>query len=139
MTRKYRAKCHCGNIRLEFDSELAPEALSLRACGCSFCRSHGSRTTTDPKGRVRIEVSDPEALSRYSFALATAEFYICRNCGAYMGAFFDDGDKSYATLNTRYFEDAALITQAPAPTNYDGESAEARRARRRLNWTPVAH
>lgn len=138
MTVQHRGRCHCGNIRVLFTSERTPEALAVRACGCSFCRGHGARTTTDAQGGAEIEVVDPTRLSRYRFGLATADFLVCGNCGAYMGALFEDDDgRAYVTLNTRYFENPEAYAGNPGPVDYEAESAEDRRARRRKAWTPV--
>ncbi|MDP6659369.1 MAG: aldehyde-activating protein, partial [Candidatus Poseidoniia archaeon] len=92
MTQHHRGRCHCGNIRVLFESEKTAQALAVRACGCSFCRGHGARTTTDAEGSAEIEVADASRLSRYRFGLKTADFLICGNCGAYMGALFEDDD-----------------------------------------------
>ncbi len=139
MTVTHRGRCHCGNIEVTFESEKSPEELAVRACGCSFCRGHGARTTTDRQGSARIEVADASRLSRYRFGLETADFLVCGDCGAYMGALFEDDDgRSWTTLNTRYFERPEAYAANPGPVDYEGESAEARRARRREMWTPVA-
>jgi hypothetical protein len=139
VTNTYRGQCHCGNIEVTFESEKSPEELAVRACGCSFCRGHGARTTTDPDGSARIEVADAGRLSRYRFGLKTADFLVCGDCGAYMGALFEDDDGSaYVTLNTRYFENPEAYAANPGPVHYEGEPAAGRRARRRKMWTPVA-
>ena len=52
--------CHCGNIKVAFETALDPQALPLRACQCAFCRRHGGVTTSDPAGRLVIEINDPE-------------------------------------------------------------------------------
>ena len=50
--------CHCGNIKLEFESVLSPAALPLRACQCDFCRRQGALSTSDPDGRIRLTVAE---------------------------------------------------------------------------------
>jgi hypothetical protein len=51
---EHRGGCHCGNLRLNLRLSQAPEHTRLRACGCSFCRAHSARTTSEPKGSVEI-------------------------------------------------------------------------------------
>src|SRR5262249_42042966 len=42
--------CHCGNIRVWLRLAQRPTEILLRACACSFCRMHGTRTVADPGG-----------------------------------------------------------------------------------------
>ncbi len=128
--------CHCGNIAVSFETRSDPASLPLRACGCGFCRRHGARTMTDPRGRARIVVRDPGLLSRYSFGLHTAEFYVCARCGAYAAAVLRDGEAAFATVNANLFDDPGL-DRAAQPVSYEGESREDRIARRKRTWTPV--
>ena len=38
--------CHCGNIEVIFETDIAPEETEPRACQCSFCRQHQSRAVS---------------------------------------------------------------------------------------------
>jgi hypothetical protein len=40
--------------RLHLHLSEAPQDTRLRACGCSFCRAHNTRTISDPHGSVEI-------------------------------------------------------------------------------------
>ena len=131
-------RCHCGNLELTFETELKPAQLPVRACSCSFCRRHGARTTSDPRGKVKITVHDSGLLNRYRFGIKTADFLICKRCGIYVGAVITAGDKAYATININTFDNSESITQEPISVTYEGETEEQRRARRRANWTPVS-
>jgi hypothetical protein len=62
--------CHCGDLELTFQTR-RPGALTVRACGCSFCRSHCGRTVSHPDARVEFVVHDPAQLTRYG---STIEF-----------------------------------------------------------------
>ena len=133
--------CHCGNLTLVFESRWAPEELPVWVCECSFCRLHGAQTTSDPEGRVAIRVQEPAQLSRYRFGLATADFLVCRRCGVYVAAVIagESPDERRATVNVTTLAEASRFTRAPsAVVSYAGESAAARRERRKSNWTPVA-
>lgn len=51
---EHHGRCHCGNLRLILRLTQRPQEALLRACGCAFCRSHGTRTVGDPRGSVEI-------------------------------------------------------------------------------------
>lgn len=129
--------CHCRNIKVEFETALAPEAFEPRACGCSFCRKHQSRAISDPNGRLLISVANGDRLSRYQFGLKTIEFLVCRNCGVYVAAFMGDpnDEAGYATLMISALDDREGFA-VPVPKDYDDQTAEERAARRRKVWTP---
>ena len=131
-------QCHCGNLELEFETQLLMAQLQVRADQCSFCRRHGARTTTDPNGRAVIRVRNPELLIRYRFGQATADFLVCKRCGIYLAAMVVASDgKAYATLNVNCFDRVDEFTQAASPVSYDGESSGERIARRIARWTPT--
>jgi hypothetical protein len=134
-----RGGCHCGNITVSYRTTVAPEAAVARACQCSFCRKHNTRSLSDPKGALEINVRDPDALNRYRFGLRTAEFLICRNCGVYVAAFMPDPTDAhaYATLMANVLDEQARISQAE-PADYAGEDEAGRRQRRRQRWTPAS-
>jgi hypothetical protein len=129
----FRGGCHCGAVRVVFETAIAPEALLVRACQCSFCRAHGARTASDPRGRVCF--SGP--LRRYRFGLRTADFLLCPQCGVYLGALYADGDGAWATLNVNCLAERKLFPAAPEPVSYESEDAATRGARRKARWTPA--
>ena len=135
-TTRLTGSCHCGNIGLAFETSRAPRDLPTRACACSFRRRHQARGVTDPGGRVEIIARDASQVSLYRFALGTADFVICARCGVYVGAVFTEGDKSWAVLNVNALDERDSFPAA-VPVSYEGETAEARRARRRAKWTPA--
>jgi len=130
--------CHCRNIRIEFETNLTPEAFEPRACQCSFCRQHQSRAISDPAGQLRISVCNGDLLNRYQFGLKTIEFLICRNCGVYVAGFLADptDDDGYATHMLSALDDRSGFA-APVAKDYDDQGAEDRTARRRKVWTPA--
>ncbi len=78
---KHSGRCHCGAIRIEFDTY---EPLTPRACQCGFCRRHGARTVSDPLGSA-VLILDAAAI-RYRFASKAADYILCGRCGVYIGA-----------------------------------------------------
>jgi hypothetical protein len=130
--------CHCGNLRYAFETRLALSALPLRACQCSFCRLHGARSTSDPLGRIRFEIRDPQKLTRYRFGLKTADFLLCGNCGIYVGATMRDGPSAWAIVNANTLDEVAQLTQELVPMDYAGEDTAQRLARRKQRWSPAS-
>ena len=134
----YAGRCHCENVEVEFNTALSIDKLLLRADQCSFCRKHGARTTSDPKGSLRITVHDSKLLLRYRFGLKTADFLVCKGCGIYVAAVLSAGASSYATLNINTLDKATEIAREGRPVSYDSESPSERTERRIQNWTPAA-
>jgi hypothetical protein len=134
---EHRGGCHCGNLRLTLCLSQGPADTRLRACGCSFCRAHNTRTTSDPNGSVDIHAADWSLVGRYRFGTGTAEFLICKRCGVYVGAIGETASGFRAVVNTNCLDDPAAFTQQPDPVDHDGEAVGDRLARRAANWTPV--
>jgi hypothetical protein len=132
-----RGRCHCGNVAVALETKLAPNAIPLRACACSFCTRHGARALSDPAGRVTITVDDPARLVRYRFALRTADFLVCAACGVYVAAVLTGEGGTYATVNANVLEPWEAFRRPASPVSYDGETESARRARRQAKWTPA--
>jgi hypothetical protein len=127
--------CHCEAIGFAYDTTMAPDAWPMRACACRFCRTHGAATTSDPQGALELVVRDPELLTRYRFGLRTADFWLCRACGVYLGAATIDG--RFALINTNTLVHRPAQLSPPHTMSYDGETATTRLARREQRWTPI--
>ena len=110
----------------------------MRACQCCFCRAHGSRTTSDPRGSVAFHVAQPGRLRRYRFGHRVADFLICAHCGVYIGALTEIAGSLFAVINTNALHPVPADLKEAEPVNYDAESSETRTARRRNRWTPCA-
>jgi hypothetical protein len=136
-TREHSGGCHCGNLRVSLRLTEPPGEIRLRACGCSFCRGHATRTASDPNGSVDIRAADWSLVECYRFGTATADFLICRRCGIYIGAICETDGGTRAVINTNCLDSRAEFTMVPAPTDHDGEAISARIARRATNWTPA--
>ena len=127
--------CHCGNLAFVLETAFPLEAIAPRACDCTFCRSHAAKCWSDPDGCGRITVREEALLQRDRFALATADFLICRRCGAYAGAAIEEGTAARATVNLRL---TSLHALPAADVSYASETREQRVARRRARWTPAS-
>ena len=127
----HRGQCHCGAIRIAFETE---RPLAPRQCQCGFCRRHNVRMVSDPDGSATLTLG-PET-QRYRFATATTDYLICGRCGTYVGAVAEADGRTFATLNLNAFDDPRLVLAA-TPVSYDGETAEEKAERRRRKWTPA--
>jgi hypothetical protein len=137
MPHRFEGGCHCGNLSYVFEASAGLDVLGLRADQCSFCKAHRARTTSDPKGAMRIFVREPSMLSRYRFGLKTADFLICARCGHYIGALMEDGGQRWFTVNANTFRPPPADDLPVAPVDYDAEDVPARIARRKKAWTTV--
>ena len=137
-TIEYLARCHCGALTARYRTAIEPSAWSLRACQCSFCRSHGALMTSDPAGALEFRSNNPDRVQRYRFGGRTADFLICRECGVYVGVQMASNKGRFGVLNMLSLR--PLVTGLPLaePMDYGAETAEVRRLRREMRWTPVA-
>ena len=129
-------RCHCGAIRAAFETALDPDVIQVRACQCGFCRRHGARTVSDPAGRLTLTFAEG-AVNRYTFGTGSADFLVCRQCGAYVATFMADEGGDLGVLNIVGADIEVLTHRAPDPMHYEAESAAAKRSRRRARWTPT--
>jgi hypothetical protein len=134
---EHRGGCHCGNLRVDLRLSQSPAETRLRACGCSFCRAHNTRTTSDPDGSADIRAADWSLVERYRFGTGTAEFLICKRCGVYIGAIGETASGARVVININCLDDRSAFTQRPDPVDHGGEPTGDRLARRAANWTPA--
>lgn len=135
---EYLGRCHCGNLSVRYQTALAPSAWSIRACQCSFCRSHGAVSTSDPAGQIEFRAASPEKLQRYRFGSRTADAILCRECGVYLGVQMSTDAGRFAVLNVNALRPRPAALAQAETVDYEGESATTRQARRAARWTPVA-
>jgi hypothetical protein len=129
--------CHCGNIHVRLRLSKPPQESPLRACACSFCRAHNTRTVADADGLFEMRADDWSLVEPYRFGSRTADYYVCRRCGNYVAAVCETAAGARAVVNVNCLGDRAAFTQVPSAPNYDGEAAEARLRRRATNWMPA--
>lgn len=125
--------CHCGNLSYELTTRTPPGEIRARACDCRFCRVHGALNWSDPDGSVVIRIAHEQNLQRYRFALRTADFYVCRTCGAYLGAVLTDDEDAWSTVNLRLSE----LSVEQETASYGTEDTTQRIERRKRVWTPT--
>ncbi|HEY7903564.1 MAG TPA: hypothetical protein VIH36_08935 [Casimicrobiaceae bacterium] len=131
--------CHCGNIAFELDWEGDADAIPARACECTFCTKHGGVWTSHPQSRLRVTVRDPARVSTYAFGTRTATFHVCAACGAVPFVTSDIEGRAYAVINVNTLEGVHPSQLRRSPATFEGESVDARLARRRRNWIADVH
>jgi hypothetical protein len=129
-----RGSCHCSNIAFALDWQPDPAEIPVRACDCTFCTRHAALWTSKPDGSLRIAIADRGLLSSYAFGTRTAEFHVCARCGAVPLVTSRIDGALYAVVNVNTFRDVQPSLLRRAPVSFDGESGDARLARRRRNW-----
>lgn len=99
--------CHCGNILVNLQLANEPASYRPRACDCDFCRKHGAAYISDPRGLLRLQVSDPQQRGTYRQGNGLAEMLLCTRCGVLIGALYRSEDRIYATVNVKIIEGTA--------------------------------
>jgi hypothetical protein len=132
----YSGHCHCGKLKASFDTNKMPHELGVRTCQCDFCRRVGAINISDPDGEVVI-AANAEDVYRYRFALRTADFLICRQCGVYIAAATGAGANIRSTINVAGLRMREFLGIDEAPMQYGAEDAAARVERRTAKWTPT--
>jgi hypothetical protein len=132
----YNGGCHCGALNITFETAQAPAKMERRACQCSFCRSHGVVSVSDPDGALRIDAK-ADALVRYRFGLKTADFLICARCGVYVASIFGNEEEMWGVVNANALHERGSFTSPIVAVDYDGETPNTRGERRKHRWTPL--
>jgi hypothetical protein len=128
----YEGACHCGAVTVRFDTDIAPEAIDVRADQCGFCRRHGVKTVSDPDGRLWLGFREG-GVQRYRFGTRSSDCIICRKCGVFIAALIE----GYGVLNVVGAGIAPFAERPARVVDYEGETPESRTERRRQRWTPV--
>ena len=118
-------------------TDVTPARWSVRACQCAFCRKHDALSTSDPSGSLEFACDDPDSLKRYRFALRTADFLLCRECGVYVGATIETPTGRFGIINTHALDALPEDVADVGAISYDGEDETGRVRRREERWTPV--
>ena len=129
--------CHCGDVSLAFETGKEPGEFTVRTCQCSFCRKHGARAVADPEGQLTVSLTREDAARRYQFDAKTADFVVCRTCGAYVCAILEADGAAYSTININVLDGRAEFPDDELPVTYDTEAVGQRIERRIATWTPT--
>ena len=128
------ASCHCGNIRFSLHWPKTSMEISVRECGCTFCRKHGGAWTSNRNSSLEVNIDDQSLVSEYQFGTATAVFHVCKRCGVVPLVTSNIDDNVYAVINTNTFNNSAQLTFSRSTTDFSGEDVGDRLSRRKQNW-----
>ncbi|WP_310631583.1 MULTISPECIES: GFA family protein [unclassified Paraburkholderia] len=76
---RHTGSCHCGAVRFEVRTALAPAAR----CNCSLCRRKGALMSPPLDAADLTIVAGEDALTLYQFNTRVAKHYFCKHCGIY--------------------------------------------------------
>ena len=138
ITIEYLARCHCGQLTARYRTRVAPLDWAVRACQCSFCRSHGALMTSDTAGLLAFRCSDTARVQLYRFGGRTADFLICQTCGVLVGVHMITDKGRFGVLNVLSLRPLLPDLPTAQPMNYGAETAALRMLRLESRWTPVA-
>lgn len=133
------AKCHCGNIAFTLGWEGNPPEIPARACGCTFCVKHGGVWTSNPKGKLAVQIRDLARVSKYQFGTRTATFHVCTECGSVPFVTSEISGRLYAVVNVNMFDNVDTAWLRRGAADFKGEDMDSRLARRKRNWIADVH
>ena len=132
----FQGGCHCGAIR----GTLACHQAGGGAAGAQLpvLVLHAARGDDGVRsgGQATFEI-ERAALASYRFGTRTGTSLICSRCGMYAGVIVEDGGQTWSALNVRGLAIPEFAGRVAEPVVYDGETPEARIARRKAKWTPT--
>lgn len=132
----YSGSCHCGDVRLEYETSEPLASWPLRACQCSFCRKHGVVTTSVSNATLRIHAA-PNAIREYTFALGVTRFQLCARCGTYVAAISEYEGVQYAVVVANALDCRPKLEQPVTTVVYDDENPDTRLQRRSVRWAKL--
>jgi hypothetical protein len=133
-TRAIAGGCHFGNLRLELHWPAGTGEMPARACGCTFCTKHGGVWTSHRAARLVLRIANPAEATQYRFGTGTADFHVCRACGAVPVVTCALEGRIYAVVNVNCLEGIDPASLDRIPTDFEGETATERLTRRRARW-----
>jgi hypothetical protein len=123
MLRSYEGGCHCGEVRLRVQADLA----SVSTCNCSICTKKGILHLVVPLERFTL-LQGEAALTTYRFGTQVAQHTFCRHCGIH--AFYTPrSDPDKVSVNARCLDDVDVAALQPS-RSFDGRNWEAAMAER---------
>lgn len=132
--RTIHGRCHCGNIEYRLQWPHSDGVIAVRACNCTFCTKHGGVYTSHPDASLTARVADGTLLNKYAFGTETANFFVCRRCGAvpFVTSIIDG--REFAVVNVNTFENVDATELESSTSDFGGEAVDGRLGRRKRNW-----
>ena len=92
------------------------------------------RGTSHAAARLVLRIANAAEATQYRFGTGTADFHICRVCGAVPAVTCTLERRTYAVVNVNCLEGVDPATLDRVPTDFRGEAVADRLARRRARW-----
>jgi hypothetical protein len=116
MEKTYQGGCHCGQVRFQVTSDLT----GVLECNCSICTKKGFLHLIVAPDKFAL-LTEPAALSTYTFNTGIAKHTFCRACGIH--AFYTPrSHPDKIDVNVRCLEGVDLAAVAVTP--FDGRHWE---------------
>lgn len=112
----YAASCHCGNVRIEADIDLA---AGTGKCNCSICTKARFWGAVVKPDAFRL-LSDPAEVIDYSFGSHRVHWPFCKTCGVRVyghGNIPEVGGEFY-TVSLATLDDVNVSELCEAPVSY---------------------
>jgi hypothetical protein len=90
--------------------------------------------TSHPDASLTARIADGTLLNKYAFGTETANFFVCRRCGAvpFVTSIIDG--REFAVVNVNTFENVDATELESSTSDFDGEAVDERLGRRKRNW-----
>ena len=134
---KHAGSCHCGSVQVSLDIPTEAEAITPRACQCTFCRKNGINWYSDACGQLFIHYDAAQKPIYYRFGMKIADFIICARCGVCLAAIEKEGDQARAVINLNCLDYDKDWSESSIPTDFGQDNPEDRMDRHQKNWMPV--
>jgi hypothetical protein len=103
---KYNASCHCGAVKISFETEPITQGLQ---CNCSHCFRKGFILTFLPFEQITV-LSGENNQTEYRFNKKTIGHLFCKTCGVEVYTRTQMDDKEMSAVNIRAIEDFDIST-----------------------------
>lgn len=103
---KYAASCHCGAVKISFETEPLTEGME---CNCSHCFKKGFILTFLPTNQITVH-SGEENQTEYLFNKRTITHLFCKTCGVEVYTRSNMNGKEMSAVNLRTVDDFDLDT-----------------------------
>jgi hypothetical protein len=114
--KTYTGGCHCGKVRYEVTTNLAP----VVACNCSICSKKGYLLTFVPAEKFKL-LSGEDSLTDYQFNKRVIHHLFCSTCGIQsFGRGTSRDGKDTRSINVRCLDD--VDPKALDITEFDGKN-----------------
>ncbi len=126
--------CQCGQVSINFNTNMEKEALQARACDCDFCTSRGIAYLSVPSGLATIHSKQP--LDAQTQGSEQAQFLTCRVCKTVIAASIRIDDSVIGAINGTLLDQFGELP-TPQPASPKLLPADQKKQRWGKLWMPI--